>query len=137
MLSIQQMDTGGHAAVHTPAKQPSIRAWQEAARAAALKERIAPGIWSIQSARHAAVSYRVTVHLASGTSTCNCPAGSYGRDCHHALYAEAQERAIVAAEHAALKAKMLRDLALLAAGYEEWEGLFHEAVQDYAEAVIV
>jgi hypothetical protein len=102
------MDTDGAAAVHTPAKQPSIKAWQEAARAAAVKERVAPGEWSIQSARHAAVYYQVAVNLANGTSTCNCPAGSYGRDCHHALYAEAKERLIVAAEHAALKAQMKR-----------------------------
>jgi hypothetical protein len=52
------------------------------------------------------------------------------------LWAEAQERAIVAAEHAALKAKMRRELDLLAAGYGEHEGLFHEAVQDYAEEVV-
>jgi hypothetical protein len=132
----QQTNTDGAVAVHTPGKALSIKAWQEAARAAATKERMAPGEWRIQSARHADVFYTVTVHLASGTSTCNCPAGSYGRDCHHALYAEAQERLIVQAEHAALKAQMRRDLALLAAGYDEHQGLFHLALQEYAEEVI-
>jgi hypothetical protein len=135
VVSIPQTETDGAHAVHV--KQPTKRAWAQALRSAAVKERIAPGRWSIQSARHADVFYQVAVNLANGTSTCNCPAGSYGRDCFHATYAEAQERAIVAAEHAALKAKMRRELDLLAAGYGEWEGLFHEAVQDYAEAVIV
>ena len=54
-MIVPRMDTGGHAAVHTPVKQPSIKAWQEAARAAAVKERVAPGHWRIQSARHADV----------------------------------------------------------------------------------
>lgn len=115
--------------------QSTRRAWTEAARATTRKERTAPGQWKVQSARHADVTYTVLVNLANGTSTCNCPAGSLGHDCYHALYAEAQERIIVQAEHARLAAAMRQDLARLAAGYAEWEGLFHRVVQDYAEEV--
>lgn len=116
--------------------QPTRKAWTEAARATTRKERTAPGLWSVQSARHADVSYTVRVNLANGTSACNCPAGSYGRDCHHAQYCETQERIIVQAEHAALAADMRQQLARLAAGYAEWEGIFHQVVQEYAEEVV-
>jgi hypothetical protein len=116
--------------------QPTRRAWTEAARAVTRKERIAPGLWSVQSGRHADVYYTVRVNLANGTSTCNCPAGSNGRDCYHALHCEGQERIIVQAEHARLALAMRQDLARLAAGYAEWEGLFHQVVQDYADEVM-
>jgi hypothetical protein len=120
---------------NTAVPQPTRKAWTEAARAATRKERTAPGIYRIQSARHADVYYSITVNLANGTSTCNCPAGSNGRDCYHALYAEIQERLAVEAADAALQAAMRQDLARLAAGYGEHEGLFHRVVQDYAEEV--
>jgi hypothetical protein len=115
--------------------QPTRKAWTEASRAATRKERTAPGLWSVQSARHADVTYTVRVNLANGTSTCNCPAGSNGLDCYHAIYCEGQERIIMQAEHARLAATMRGDLARLAAGYAEHEGLFHRVVQDYAEEV--
>jgi hypothetical protein len=116
--------------------QPTRKAWTEAARAATRKERTAPGLWSIQSARHADVTYTVRVNLANGTSTCNCPAGSYGRDCHHALYCETQERLIVQEQERATAAAMRAQLVLLAAQYPEEEGLFHRVVQEYAEEVV-
>jgi hypothetical protein len=131
MVTVAQTRPDGNTAV----PQPTRKAWTEAARAATRKERVTPGVWSIQSARHADVYYTVTVNLDAGTSACNCPAGSNGRDCYHALYAEIQERLAVEAEHAALQAAMRQDLARLAAGYGEHEGLFHRVVQHYAEEV--
>jgi hypothetical protein len=115
--------------------EPSHKQWEQAARAATRKERLAPGRWSVQSARHAGVFYTVTVTLANGTSCCNCPAGSNGRTCYHALYAETQERLIVGAQERDRAATMRAQLVLLAAQYPEEEGLFHRVVQDYAEEV--
>jgi hypothetical protein len=69
--------------------RPTRKAWTEAARAVTRKERIAPGIWNMESASHAGLMYRVDLW----THTCQCPAARLP-SCWHRDDAAAMEREI-------------------------------------------
>ncbi len=128
MNILAEQGTAGNTATHV--KQPTRRDWEQAARAATRKVRIAPGIWEIESASHAGRMYRVDLWA----NTCQCPAARHP-SCWHREAAQAEERAIVVAHERAKAAQMRAQLVLLAAQYPEDEGLFYRVVQDYAEEV--
>ncbi len=121
MVSIQQTGTDGTGAVHTPAKQPSIKAWQEAARAAAPVTHLQGRRYAVQSATHARAEYTVDLDA----QTCNCPAHG---PCYHIVKAQRREHEMAEAaarQHRAfLKAELLR----LKASYGD--GLFWLAVEE-------
>ncbi len=78
-MSIQETTHMVNGAVHTaPVTQSTRRDWERAQRAATQKERIAPGVYRIQSSRHADVFY--SVHVRHWR--CNCPAARE-RTCWH------------------------------------------------------
>jgi hypothetical protein len=114
-MIVPRTSTDGAVAVHTPAKQPSIKAWQEATRAAATIERIGPGEYLVESASRAGKTYTVNIR----TQSCGCIAAAHGRRCYHLARGEKAE-----AWHLARELRRLQQ--------EYGDVVFHLAVEEMA-----